>query len=148
MVDPISFAASLVTLLGVAGAASEFVYNFIIDIKDVPEEIHSQAIKLQCLHQTITILISLYGPNARVPELQLDPFLEDNLRRFLGEVQSLESRLRQCSLKLKGSRKQHVWERLNWLSSDRKLRKFYASLDTWMQIFSTAVTTTGLFDTP
>jgi hypothetical protein len=143
--DPVSFAASLVTLLGVASATSKFIYNFILDIRDVPDEIHSQAIKLQCLRQTMDVLISLCVPNTSVPELQLDPFLELNLRRFLGELQAIEGRLKECSLKLKGSRKQHAWERLNWLSSDRKLRKFYASLDTWMQIFSTAVATQSLF---
>lgn len=131
-------------MLGVAGAASEFVYNFILDIKGVPEDIQSQTIKIQCLHQTIVILVALYGPNRTVPELQLDPFVEENVRKFLAEVQTLESRLKECSLKLEGSRKQHVWERLRWLSSDRELRKFYASLDTWMHIFSTALTTTGL----
>ncbi|KAF1841331.1 ankyrin [Cucurbitaria berberidis CBS 394.84] len=142
--DPVSFAASLVTLLGVAGKTSEFVYNFILDIRDVPKEIRSQAIKLQCLHQTLTALWSLYGTSSMTPELQLDPVLEDHIRIFLSEIQTLENKIRERSTKLSGSRRQHMKERLIWLSSDRELRKFYTSLDNWSQIFSTAVSTTNL----
>ena len=143
--DPASFAASLLTLLGAAGATCEFVYNFILDIADVPDEIRSQAIKLQCLHQSISTLVNLYRRDDPPPELQIDPFLERNIRIFLDDVRKVETEIKNSSERLNESRSSRLWARLVWLSSDRRLRKFYSSLDDWMRIFSTAVSTTNLF---
>lgn len=143
--DPASFAASLLTLLGAAGATCEFVYNFILDVSEAPDEIHSQAIKLRCLHQSISSLVGLYGRDDLPPELQLDPFLENHIRKFLKDIRNIETKIKRSSTRLDGSRKHHLRERLTWLSSDRRLRKFYSSLDDWVKIFSTTVSTTKLF---
>lgn len=137
--DPVSFAASLVTLLGLASAATEIVYNSILDIRDAPKEIQSQAIKLQCLQKTFADLLAQYEPYASNAQLRVDPFLEFNLRNFLGEIQVLEDKLKSSSVRMGASRKQHLRERLTWLSSDRKLRKFYDSLDEWSSIFNAAI---------
>ena len=146
--DPVSFAASLLTLLGAAGATCEFVYNFILDISNVPDEIRLQAIKLRCLHQSISTLVSFYRRDDLPPELQLDPFLERNVRNFLDNVRGVEAKFQNSSARLDRSRTCHLLEKLTWLSSDRQLRKFYSSLDDWMIIFSTAVSTTELFVVP
>lgn len=146
--DPVSFAASLLTLLGAAGATCEFTYNFILDISDVPDEIRSHAIKLRCLHQSISTLMNLYGRDDLPPEMQLDPFLERNVRHFLDNVRVVETKFRNSSVRLDRSRTRHLLERLKWLSSDRQLRKFYSSLDDWILIFSAAVSTTKLFVVP
>jgi hypothetical protein len=145
--DPVSVAASLLTLLGAAGATCEFVYNFILDIADIPDEIRSQAIKLQCLHQSISTLLDIYRRDDLPPELQIDPFLERNIRIFLDDVRKVETKIQSSSQRLDGSRTRRLWERLTWLSSDRRLRKFYGSLDDWIKIFSTTVSTTNLFAT-
>jgi hypothetical protein len=144
--DPASFAASVVTLLAAASATSEFVYNFILDIDDVPDEIRSQAVKLQCLNSILSMLMYLYKQNEKDPDFQLDPFLRDHLESFKDEVGILEERLKASSARLEGSRKQRLWARLKWLSSDRELRKFYNKLDEWTKIFMTAVNITQLFE--
>ncbi|KAF2821773.1 hypothetical protein CC86DRAFT_373556 [Ophiobolus disseminans] len=77
-------------------------------------------------------------------EFQLDPFFAGHLQSFKEEIHDLRERLKASSTKLNGSRKQHLWVRLKWLSSDRELRKFYSKLDDWMKIFLTAVHTTEL----
>jgi hypothetical protein len=143
--DPVSFAASLVTLLGLAGAASKSVYSFILDIHDVPVELRSQATKLQSLHGVLSVLVAFYEIPRTDTQAQLDPFLEDQLRRFLNEIQGLEAKLNELNLKLNGSGRRHLRERLRWLCTDRELRKFLASLDSWMQIFCMAVATTNMF---
>lgn len=142
--DPASFAASILTLLAAAGATSEYVYNFMLDIEEIPDEIRSHAIKLQCLHQAISSLMNLYRVNASVAEFQLDPFFAGHLQSFQVEIHELEVRLRASSAKLNGSRKEHFLVRLKWLSSDRHLRKFYGKLDDWLKIFLTTVHTTEL----
>jgi hypothetical protein len=58
--EPASFTASILTLLAAAGATTEFVYNFILDIENIPDDIHSQAIKLRCLHQAFSSLVDVY----------------------------------------------------------------------------------------
>jgi hypothetical protein len=146
--DPVSFAATLVTLLGLTGATTQSVYNFILDIHEAPNEIRIQVIKLQCLHEIITTLMARYGSTTTSPQLGFDPLLETHLRRFLCDIQGLEIKLKNCSARISGSRTQHFWERMTWLMSDRKLRKFYASLDDWMRIFSAAVDLTQLYITP
>lgn len=146
--DPVSFAASLVTLLGLASAATEIVYNSILDIRDAPKEIRSQAVKLQCLHKTLRDLLAQYTRYAGNAQLYIDPLLEDNLREFLGDIQDLEVKLKNSSSKMSGSRKQHLRERLTWLSSDRKLRKFYDSLDEWNGIFNAAIKKTHGYAVP
>jgi hypothetical protein len=145
IMDPVSFAASLVTLLGLAGAAAKSVYSFLLDIHDVPDELRSQALKLRFLHQILSVLIAFYEPMKTSTQLHLDPFLEDHLRRFLIEIQVLENSLKEHNLRLSGSGRQHLWERLKWLFPDRELRKFFASLDDWMHIFSMAVAITNMF---
>ena len=146
--DPVSFVASLLTLLGAAGQTCEFLYNFIHDISELPHEIRSQAVKLQCLHQQFSALVGLYSRDDLPPELRLDPHLEQNLRNFLESVLNIQNRIQNISTRLHESRAHRLRERVAWLSSDRRLRKFYSSLDEWMKIFSTAVSTTQLFVTP
>lgn len=143
--EPASFAASILTLLAAAGATTEFVYNFILDIENIPEDIHSQAIKLQCLHQAFSSLVDTYTSDASLSEVRLDPYLQGHLELFTIEIHELERKFRRSSTGLSSGRKQQLLARLKWLSSDRELRKFNSKLDDWMKIFSTAVHTTQMF---
>jgi hypothetical protein len=142
--DPISFVASVLTLLGAAGASCEFLYNFMLDISELPEEIHSQARKLQCLKQSISNLIRIYEQDAASAELQLDLFLKEQLRRFLDDIGKIEMKIRASSSRLNRSCAYHLRERLSWISSNRRMRKFYSTLDDWLKIFSTTATETQM----
>jgi len=142
--DPTSFAASVLALLTAAGASCEFLYNFILDISEAPEEIHVQAIKLQCLHQSISSLIELYEGEDALPELHLDGLLKDHIYKFLDYTHTIKRRVSESSIQLGKGRVHQLRERLSWLLSDRRMRKFYNSLDDWLRIFSTAVQRTQL----
>jgi hypothetical protein len=146
--DPVSLAASLVTLLAAAGAICEFAYNFILDISEVPDEVHTQAIKIRCIRQSFSSLVRFYERSDLPPELHLDPFLENSIRNFLKDISVFETEMVRKSTGLVKSRTRHLKERLTWLSSDRRVRKFYSALDDWMKIFSAAVHTTELFVNP
>jgi hypothetical protein len=143
--DPTSFVASVLTLLGAAGASCEFLYNFILDISELPDEIHSQARKLQCLKLSISNLIKIYEQDAAPAEVHLDPFLKAQLQIFLHETGKIETKIRRSSFRLDQSRAHHLRESLLWISSNRRMRKFYSTLDDWLKIFSTAATETQMY---
>ncbi|ORY06033.1 hypothetical protein BCR34DRAFT_41658 [Clohesyomyces aquaticus] len=146
--DPVGFVASILTLLAAAGATTEFVYNALLDIRDAPDDIRSHAIKLRCVHQSISGLMRLYRDRTLDPELQLDPFLKKHLTLFLHETSDIETRLKKSSDMLSGTKRQYVKERLSWLSTDRRLHKFYDNLDIYLKIFETEALTTSLFVFP
>lgn len=141
--DPVSFSASVLTLLAAAGQTCSFVHNFIIDISGAPSEIIDQTVKLQCLQRTISQLIQAYG--ALPSDLQLDPDLIYHLLKFNQEIKQVRTRIQNSSVGLERNRTRHLWERCRWLLSDRQLYKFYKSLDQWNMIFSQAASTIHLW---
>lgn len=142
--DPISFTASVLTLLGAAGGSCKFLYNFILDISDAPDEILSQNVKLRGLHQTILNLIRVYDSGDLPPELALDPALRMNILHFIKEIDIIKSKIQSKGNALGKGRVHLLWERVKWLLSDRQLHKFYSSLDNWNMIFTNAVNATEM----
>jgi hypothetical protein len=143
--DPTSFVASLITLLGAASASCEFCYNFILDISELPDEIRAQAVKIQCLKQSISDLVNLYEQGSMPAEFRMDPLLEVHIHKFVDDVQEIEAKMRRSSVQVDRSRVHRLRARLSWISSNRRMRKFYTSLDEWMRIFSAALSKTELF---
>ena len=142
--DPASFSASILALLGAAGGSCKFIYNFILDISDAPANIHSQTVKLRCLHQTISSLIQVYDNPDLPPDLQMDPTLRLHIINFVHEIETIKAKIQSKARTLEKGRAHRLWARLKWLSSDRQLRKFYNSSDHWNTIFSQAVSRTKL----
>lgn len=143
--DPISFTASVLTLLAAAGGSCKFLYNFVLDISDAPSEIYSQNIKLRSLHRTFLSLIQFYESPDLPPELQLDSDLRANLLRFIDAIGVFKTRIQKRGRRLDRNRRHHAWERLIWLSSDRELHKFYSSLDSWDTIFRNTASGTTMY---
>jgi len=137
--DPVSLSASFVTLLASGAASCKFIYNSLLDFSDAPLEIATQAAKLKCLHGTILSTVEAYSKLP--PDLHLDPNLEDQIQRFVLHVEKIKVIIENKSYGLNRSRSHHLRERCLWLSSDRKLRKFYESLDHWNIIFSQTTST-------
>lgn len=142
--DPASFSASILALLGAAGGSCKFIYNFILDISDAPADIHSQTVKLRCLHQTISNLIWVYDNPDLPPDLQMDPTLRLHIINFVHEIETIKAKIQSKACALEKGRAHRLWARLKWLSSDRQLHKFYDSSDHWNTIFSQAVSRTKL----
>jgi hypothetical protein len=142
--DPISFSASLLTLLGAAGGSCKFVYNFILDISDAPSDIHSHTVKLRCLQRTISTLIRVYSHAGLPPDLQIDPTLQMYIVDFVQEIEAIKEKIEERQRSLDRGPARHLWERLKWVSSDRQLHKFYQNLDHWNTIFKQAVDATNL----
>jgi hypothetical protein len=143
--EPVSFTASVLTLLAAAGGSCKFLYNFVLDVSDAPSEIYSQNSKLSSLHRTFLGLIQIYESPELPPELQLDSDLHKNLLRFIDAIDAFKTKIQRRGRRLDRNRRHHAWERLIWLSSDRELHKFYSSLDNWDIIFRNAVSGTTMF---
>lgn len=146
--DPISFSASILTLLGAAGGSCNFIYRFILDISDAPADIHSHSVKLRCLHHTISNLIRVYEHTDLPLDLHMDPMLRVHIVDFVDEIGKIKAKIESKGRMLEKGRTHHIWARLKWLSSDRQLHKFYDSLDHWNTIFSQAVSVTKLCVNP
>jgi len=144
--DPVSISASLVTLLAAGAASCRFVYEFVRGISDGPLEINSQAAKLKCLLQSMSDIVDVYTTLSS--ELNLEPQLELQIRRAIRDIRATETRIRIKSLKLADSRLQNFRERCLFLSTDRRIKKLYSSLDQWNNIFSQATSTVQMLVYP
>jgi hypothetical protein len=143
--DPVSFSASILTLLITAGNSCQRIHDLMVGISDAPYEIHSQTAKVRCLHQTISNLIRVYDLPDLPPDLKMDSVLRVHIEDFLFEIERINSKVQSKGQMLQKSRGQNIWARVKWLLSDRQMRKFYESLDRWNAIFSQAVSATHLY---
>jgi hypothetical protein len=141
--DPISFTASLLTLITAAGQSCKVISEFVLDIHDAPKDIHAQSNKLQCLQQSFRHLFGVFI--ALPPDLQLDTVLQQNLVSFTQEIDSFTTKVQGMGIRLDQGRVQHAWERVKWLASDRDLKRFNQSLDHWDRVFAAAATAAQLY---
>ncbi|KAI4619240.1 uncharacterized protein J4E87_007828 [Alternaria ethzedia] len=81
--DPLSSAASVLTVLGAAGGTCKILYGLVIDFKDAPEEIKWQNRKLQRLLENITCLLKICDTLPK--ELLLAPNFEC-MQEFVQEI--------------------------------------------------------------
>lgn len=141
--DPVSFAASLLTLIAAAGKSCEVISEFVFDIHDAPKDIHAQSNKLQCLQQSFRHLLGVF--TALPPDLQLDTVLQQNLVAFTQDIDSFTTKVQGMGIRLGQGRVQHAWERVKWLASDRDLKRFNQSLDHWDRVFAAAAAAAQLY---
>ncbi|RYN49030.1 hypothetical protein AA0114_g6842 [Alternaria tenuissima] len=134
--DPISFTASLLTLITVAGQSCKVISEFVLDIHDAPKDIYAQSIKLQSLQQSFDYLLSVFS--ALPPDLQLDTVFQQNLVSFTQEIDGFTAKVKEMGIRMGQGRVQHAWERVKWLASDRDLKRFNQSLDHWDRVFAAA----------
>lgn len=145
MADPISFTASVLTLLAAAGGSCKFLYNFVLDIQDTPVEIQTQTIKLRCLHQTISNVIRVY--DGLPQEIQLESHVRSDIVGFIEEIENIKTSVHEKDRKLNLGRMHHWKEKLKWLSYDRQITKFYSSLDQWEKVFLSVASTINTYVT-
>lgn len=141
--DPISFTASLLTLITAAGQSCKVISEFVLDIHDAPKDIYAQSIKLQCLQQSFHHLLSVFA--ALPPDLQLDTVLQQNVISFTQEIDRFTAKVQGMGIRMDQGRVQHAWERVRWLASDRDLKRFNQSLDHWDRVFAAAAAAAQLY---
>lgn len=134
--DPLSASASILTILGAAGGSVKFLHQFILDFKDTPTELRSYSSHLECLHCTITCLMQVY--DNLPPTFRLDARIAGWAAEFMEETTAVRSILEKKVVSMSEGRGQRVRESLRWMLFDRKVRKFFASLEHWNMIFSHA----------
>jgi ankyrin repeat protein len=134
--EPISATASVLTLLGAIGGTLKFVYNTIVDISDAPHEIQMQSKKLRSLYGVITCLVQVYEnlPAEHTAGLQISG-IED----FVHDLGLLKLKLEAKSSKLQNSQAHRIRESCKWLLLDRRMKKFFDSLDEWNIVLTQAL---------
>ncbi|CAI6340834.1 unnamed protein product [Periconia digitata] len=136
--DPVSASASILTLVGAAGGSCKFLHSFILDIADAPREIRISNQKLCCLARSFDCLTNVYS---KVPShYRIDSTVVHELELFIQEIFTINKvvKSKAASLIDEGSVKQ-LWHSFRWLLFDRRLQKFFASLEHWNIVFSQAV---------
>jgi hypothetical protein len=135
--DPISTVASVVTLLGAAGGSCKFFYEFIYDIIEAPVEIRACNTRLESLDCTLSTLLQIYSSLPQ--DTPVDTILIIRIQEFLDETKAVQGRVGAISSWTSLGRGQRMRARCRWLATDRRLQKFFASLEQWNTVFSQAM---------
>jgi hypothetical protein len=132
--DPFSASASLLTILGAAGSSIKCIHQLVLNFKDAPADIEGYRNHLECLYQTITCLTRVY--KTLPPDFQLDARISRCLREFTKETGEVHSKLERKLVSMGESRGHRMRESFRWLLFDRKVKKYFASLEHWNTILS------------
>lgn len=141
--DPLSAAASVLTVLGAAGGSVKFLHAFIINFEDAPSEIKKQVIQLETLGRSISQLIKLY--NGMAQDCQLDSDVVKAISDFEQEASSVRTGLEEQIAKMDKSRGHRLKGKLKWVIFDHKLKRFLSSVDSWNIVISQAATWSQLY---
>jgi hypothetical protein len=134
--DPVSAAASFITLLGATGRTIKVVYDAINTYADAPREIKAQSKILESFCLTID---SLKFACEQIPNefpLKLDLC---GIEELIAEAQSLEARLKVKSARVTANKSGRMREGCKWLLFDQQSKRFFKSLDTWNIVLSQAL---------
>jgi hypothetical protein len=133
--DPVSTAASVITLLGATGSTIKVVYEAINTFTDAPREIKAQKKSLISICLTIERLKVACEqiPNEFPLNLSLC-----GIEEFLSEARLLERKLKAKSVRITANNVGRWHEGCKWLLFDLQAKKFFKSLDTWNKILSQA----------
>jgi hypothetical protein len=133
--DPVSAAASFITLLGATGRTIKVVYDAINIYADAPCEIKARSKSLESFCLTID---SLRFACEQIPnEFPLNLSL-CGIEEFLSEARLLERELKAKSVRITANNVGRWHEGCKWLLFDLQAKKFFKSLDTWNKILSQA----------
>jgi hypothetical protein len=125
--DPVSAAASFITLLGATGRTIKVVYDAINIYADAPCEIKARSKSLESFCLTID---SLRFACEQIPNefpLGLDLC---GIKELIAEARSLEARLKAKSVRVTANKSGRAREGCKWLLFDQQSKKFFRSLDT------------------
>jgi len=135
--DPVSAVASVLTLLVAAESSCKFIYEFVHNIVEAPVEIQAHITKLESLDRTLSTLLQIYSSLPH--DTPVDTILISRIKDFLGELKIVQQKIGANNSWESLGRGQRIRARCKWLSSDRWLQKFFASLEQWNIIFSQAI---------
>ncbi|KAA8620506.1 hypothetical protein PtrSN002B_010282 [Pyrenophora tritici-repentis] len=129
--DPISTAASVVTLLGAAAGTIKVIHDTINSIIDAPKDIQRQSERLRCLSITLAGVVQTCKQLPDDCQLNLELCGIDG---FIQDAILLEVQLKARGTRMIGSSLGKVHESCKWLLFDRQLKRFFESLDQWNTI--------------
>lgn len=131
--DPISSAASVITLLGAAAGTIKVIHDAVNSIIDAPRDIRTQSERLGFLSIT---LASIVQTCKQLPgDCQLDLEL-CGIGELVKDAILLEGKLSARGTRMVRSSLGRVHESCKWLLFDRQLKRFFEYLDQWNTILS------------
>lgn len=139
--DPISTAASIITLFGAAGATFRAIHDLINDISEAHQEIKAQCQIIGSFCLTLTNLLQFC---ANLPdEFPLDLDL-CGVQEFISKAENMEAQLKAKLENAKGNRARKFRESCKWLLFDRSLDRFMRSLSRWNDVLTQALLITQM----
>jgi hypothetical protein len=134
--DPLSVAASAITLLGATGGTVKVVYDVISTFKDAPGEIKAQSKSLESFCLTIDKLKQVCKQILNEFPLMLDLC---GIEELIEEARLLEAKLKAKSVRVTANKTGRMRESCTWLLFDHQSKKFFKSLNTWNTILNQAL---------
>ncbi|CAN9191541.1 unnamed protein product [Alternaria alternata] len=129
--DPISTAASVLTLLGAAAGTIKFIHETINSIVDAPDDIKRQSERLGYL--SITLASVVHACKQLPDECQLTVELR-GIGELIKDAKSLKAKLITRESRMKKNNFDKFYESCKWLLADRQFKRFFESLDQWNTI--------------
>ncbi|KAF7674549.1 hypothetical protein GT037_007309 [Alternaria burnsii] len=129
--DPISTAASVLTLLGAAAGTIKFIHDKINSIVDAPDDIKRQSERLG--HLSITLASVVHACEQLPDDCQLTVELR-GIGELIEVAKSLKAKLITRESRMKKNNFDKIYESCKWLLADRQIKRFFDSLDQWNTI--------------
>jgi hypothetical protein len=134
--EPISTAASVLTLLGATSGTIKVVYDAINTFVDAPREIKTQSKSMESFCLTIDTLIHVCEQIPSEFPLKLNLCgIED----LVEDARLLDTKLKAKSVRVTATKIGRVREGCEWMLFDKQTKKFFKSLGTWNIILSQAL---------
>ena len=129
--DPISTAASVLTLLGAAAGTIKFIHDTINSIINAPDDIKRQSERLGYL--SITLVSVVHACEQLPDDCQLNVELR-GIGELIKNAKSLKAKLITRENRIEKNNFGKVYESCRWLLADRQFKRFFESLDQWNTI--------------
>lgn len=138
MADPLSGAASALTLLGFSLSSCQFLLDLFLKAANAASEIQQHILWLQALHSTFTQLHELgNNPNHRDILALLPPDFNDCLREANVDLQFMEVRARKINNDLTKRGAVHPWNKLKYaILADKHLSRLSERLQRYHAKFT------------
>jgi hypothetical protein len=129
--DPISTAASVITLLGAAAGTIKVVHDTINSIIDAPNDIKRQSERLG--HISITLASVVHACEQLPDDCHLDLELR-GIGELIEDAKLLEAKLNTRGTRMMRNNFSKIHGSCKWLLADRQFKRFFESLDQWNTI--------------
>ena len=134
--DPLSVAASVITLLDAACKSSKFIYSFFRDIIDGPSVVQNHCIFLQVLQGSLTQLREICA--IVEPQNELVMKIRTNVNQCLKDLEIAERRIMVADRNMRSRNTRRTWALVRWalFKGDPWIHNFFSRMKMWQNTFA------------